>query len=189
MTRLAVLAAVVLLAGSACGGAQLASTGGRGIVTTSGRVGSLQIDVSDWDAIVAFAGEPDEQWTTRGGPGLPQYTGLGYGCDHQGPTLVPPHGNKVGMFLGCETSYFVDRRTDRLVAFQTYSPDFRTTNGVRPGMAQGTADRLEHQTPHGPWNAIGESSRREYLILPSSAGSVFYLMLESRHHPIGLTFT
>jgi hypothetical protein len=185
--RLAVLAAVVLLGASGCGSDS--PHGGGVLVTGAGRIGSLQIDVSDWDAIVAFAGEPDTQLTTRGWPGLPLYHALGYGCDHKGPTLDSPSGNTVTTFLGCETTYFVNAATDRLVAFQTYSADFRTSNGIRPGTAQSTADRLEHQTPRGPWNAIGETSRGAYLILPSMTGNVFSLMLESRHHPIGLTFT
>ena len=65
-------------------------------------------------------------------------------------------------------------------------------------MAQDAADRREHQTPQGPWNAIGEWSRNADLILPSScrrvesgrcSGKVLAFMLESRHHPIGLLFT
>ena len=187
MPRLAAIAAVVLLIASACGGSSPPHR--VAVVTAAGRVGPLQLGVSDWDAIVAYAGDWEEQLTTKGGPGFPVYTGLGYGCDRKGPTFNPPPGNKVSAFLGCDTTYIVNRKTDRLVAFQTYSSDFRTPNGIRPGMAQDTADRLEHQTPHGPWDAIGEASPAAKLIIPAGDGSVFSLMLESRHHPIGLIFT
>jgi len=56
-------------------------------------------------------------------------------------------------------------------------------------MAQKAADSREHQTPHGPWKAIGEASSTADLILPSYLWKIVAFMLESRHHPIGLTFT
>ena len=47
-----------------------------------------------------------------------------------------------------------------------------------------TASRLD---AHG--RAIAEASPVAKLIIPAGDGSVFSLMLESRHHPIGLIFT
>jgi len=92
--------------------------------------------------------------------------------------------------------YYVDTDTHRLVAFYTDSPDFHTTTGIEPGMAQNAADRFVHRTPYGPWNAIGQASPRANLILPSSCrrpgrcgGKVLALMLESKQNPIGLLFT
>ena len=187
MTRLAALVAVVLLAGSACGGSG-STHGGSGVVTARGRIGSLQIDVSTRADIVGFAGRPEVNVVDHTSwPGVPKYRALGYSCG-QGDQVGVDTGPRSG-HLFCRTVYYVNSRTHRLVAFSTDSRDFRTTNGIRPGMAQTAADRRDHQTPHGPWNAIGESSSGANLILPSYDGKVSDFMLESRHHPIGLLFT
>jgi hypothetical protein len=194
VTRFAALAAVVLLACSACGGSGSAAHGGSGVVT-AGRVGPLRVDVSTRAAIVAFAGKPDVTVTSRTPwPGVPRYRALAYSCSHTSRLAdedLPDH-------QFCRTIYYVNSRTRRLAAFYTYSPAFCTTNGIRPGMAQNAADRRKHQTPQGPWNAIGGTSSSANLILPSSchrvtsgrcAGKVVAFMLESRHHPVGLLFT
>jgi len=92
----------------------------------------------------------------------------------------------------------MNTNTKRLVAFYTESPYFRTTDGIHPGMSQNDADRRAHQTPHGPWFAIGDWTKSADLILPSSCGRVISgrcdgkvkaFMLEGNYHPIGLTFT
>jgi hypothetical protein len=196
MTRLAVLAAVVLLAGSACGGGKSAIHGGNGLVTAAGRVGSLRIDVATRRAIVAFAGTPDVTVSgVSSWPGMPRYHALAYGCVRTNKESL----DRLVRHWSCRTVYYINVQTARLAAFYTESPDFRTPKGVRPGMAQNVADRLEHQTPHGPWFAIGEgTSTSPDLIIPSSCGAVvsgrcvgrvLAFMLESRRHPIGLTFT
>jgi hypothetical protein len=182
MTRLAALAAVVLLASSACGGSG-STHGGSGVVTPGGRIGSLQIDASTRAAIEAFAGKPDVEKTGKTSwPDVPSYRLLGYDCT--GTT--------------CQTVYYLNSRTNRLAAFETNSPAFQTTAGIKSQMDQNTADRLAHQTPQGPRNAIGWKSPKATLILPSTcltvtsggcSGKVAYFMLESEKHPIGLTFT
>ena len=191
MTRLAALAVAVLLVGSACGGAKLVH-GGSGVVTPDGRIGPLQIDVSTRADVLAFAGRDGAalivgktQW-----PGVPEYHALGYGC----PLETGP-----GFFAtpkGCRTVYYINARTHRLAAFSTRSPEFHTTTGIQPGMEQHAADRREHQTPQGPWNAIYESGRDDFIIPascdlrnPRCHAKVAFFMLESRKHPIGLTFT
>ncbi len=187
MTRLAALAAVVVLTACACGGSRSSTHGGSGVVT-AGRIGSLRVDVSTRADIVRFAGRPDVDVVDHTGwPGVPSYRALGYGCaqgDRAGTDTGPRSGHRF-----CRTVYYVNARTHRLAAFTTDSPDFRTADGVQPGMTQNAADRREHQTPHGPWNAIGESSPGANLVLPSYDGKVEDFQLESRHHPIGLNFT
>jgi hypothetical protein len=185
MTRFAALAVVSLLASSACGGGGSAH-GGSGVVTVDGRVGSLQIDDSTQAAIEKFAGKPDITKTSHTAwPGVPKYLLLGYGCSG------PKHKY-------CQTVYYVNSRTNRLAALETNSPGFRTTTGIQPGMDQNDADRRAHMTPQGPWNALGWRSPKATLILPSTclavtagqcSGKVAYFMLESRHNPIGITFT
>ena len=195
MTRLSALAAAVLLVGSACGGSNPAAHGGSGLVTAGGRVGSLRIDASTRSDVVAFAGTPDVTVSgVSSWPGTPRYHALAYGCSRTNKESLDRLAH-----WSCQTVYYVNVQTARLAAFYTASPGFRTAKGVRPGMAQNAADRLEHQTPQGPWFAIGEGTRTSPdLIMPSScgrvvsgrcAGKVMAIMLESRHHPIGLTFT
>jgi hypothetical protein len=186
--RLAFLAAVVLLVASACGGSTSETHGGSGTVSADGQVGALRIDSSTRADIGRFAGRPDVNVVDHTSwPGVPEYRALGYGCEDGDSVGVDTGGESGHRF--CRTVYYVNSQTDRLVAFWTDSRDFRTTNGIRPGMPQKAADRREHQTPHGPWKAIGEASSTADLILPSYLGKVEEFMLESRHHPIGLTFT
>jgi hypothetical protein len=84
VTRLAALAAIVLLVGSACGGNRSAGAGGSGVVT-AGRIGSLRIDVSTRAAIVAFAGKPAKKVVGRTKwPGIPKYLALAYQCEGAG---------------------------------------------------------------------------------------------------------
>jgi len=184
MPRLAALAAVVLLATSACGSGS--TKGGSGVVT-AGRIGSLRIDVSTRRAIVAFAGKPD--FAASGAaylpPGLNEawFHVVAYGC----PPMVARKGvESVSWSSGCETAYYVNDQTARLAAFYTKSPDFHTTNGIEPGTEQNVADSLEHQTPHGAWGGLGVSSKSARLILPSFNGKVRSFILESNDNPIGL---
>jgi hypothetical protein len=158
------------------------------------RIGSLRIDVSTRAAIVAFAGTPDVTVTGKSSwQGVPRFHALAYGCSR----TSAPGLDRLGHW-SCRTVYYVNSRTARLVAFFTESPGFRTADGIRPGMAQNAADRLEHEIPQGPWFAIGEASPAANLVLPSSchrvvsgrcSGKVEAFMLESNHHSIGLLFT
>jgi len=122
---------------------------------------------------------------------------LAYGCSRTRGVGVGL-GLDVPRYWVCRTVYYINAKTQRLAAFATDSSAFDTTQGVSPGMGQNEADRLAHTTPGGPWNAIGEGSPNASLILPLSClrrvsglcrGKVEAFMLESRHHPIGLTFT
>jgi hypothetical protein len=177
------------LAASACGGSSHPIHGGSGVVT-AGRIGSLQIDVSTQAAVVAFAGKPDATETSQlSWPHVPSYRALGYRCGGGMGLAGTDH---------CQTVYYLNMRTHRLAAFSTGSRAFHTATGIFPGMRQNAADRREHQTPHGAWNAIGESSPSADLVLPSTcagvkngrcSGAVEDFLLESRHHPIGFLFT
>jgi len=199
MSRLGFIAAGVLLACCACGGSETAH-GGSGVVTPHG-IGPLRIDVSTRSAVVAFAGKPEVATTgrTRWGPPwrVSNFRALAYGCTRDfgvGSGL----GLDVGPDWSCRTVYYINARTHRLSAFSTDSPAFETTKGISPGMAQNDADRLARTTPHGYWHAIGERAPGGNLVLPilcrrkvsgRCSGKVEVFMLESRHHPIGLTFT
>jgi hypothetical protein len=102
--------------------------------------------------------------------------------------------------MWCRTIYFVSPRTGKLAGFWTDSTLFRTDKGSRPGMRQGTADRLEGAHPYvHALTGIGRSTRRATLFIentgckpgpnlntsPCLGGVVRNLILEGRHH-VGL---
>ena len=116
----------------------LISGSGTQVVTASGRIGPLQVDVSRRAAIVAAAGRPDAE---RIGTfnGSRRYHALGYGCSRKRSDLTWPllaHGPY------CRTVFFLDPRGGRLGTFFTTSSRFREEHGVRIGMPTAMAERL-----------------------------------------------
>jgi len=124
LTRLlfaATLAGVLAL--PAVAGAQ---HGGSGIVGAT-RVGDLRMGVSTEADVRAFAGNPDivddhspYRWMKR----------LGYNCRERDD---------------CRTKYEINRTTDRLIGFATYSKQFRTRRGTRVGDTRKRAERNERR--------------------------------------------
>jgi hypothetical protein len=192
LARLAALVAVILLAGSACGGSKPAIHGGSGVVTADGRIGALQIDVSTEAAVEEFAGKPDRIHIDRiWWQGVPRYRALGYGC---------PQGSK-GSTYRCRTVYYFNLRTGRFAAFLTTSTSFESVHGTRYGMTTATAERREGSAPSGPLFAIATRSKNATLSIGFVCGrdqvaagkqcdphGVRDLAVESRHDPIGLFF-
>ena len=100
--------------------------GGSGIVGAT-RVGDLRMDVSTEADVRAFAGNPDivddhspYRWIKR----------LGYNCRER---------------YDCRTEYEINRGTDRLIGFATYSKQFRTRRGTRVGDTRKRAERNERR--------------------------------------------
>jgi hypothetical protein len=102
-----------------------AQHGGSGIIGAT-RVGDLEMDVSTEADVRAFAGNPDivddhspYRWIKR----------LGYNCRER----------------YCRTTYEINRGTDRLIGFATYSKQFRTRRGTRVGDTRKRAERNERR--------------------------------------------
>jgi hypothetical protein len=108
------------------------------VITSSGRIGALQVDVSSRAAIVATVGRPDAE-RTGSFNGSRQYRALGYECSSRESDVTWPllaHGPY------CRTVFFLDPRDGRLGDVFTTSRRFRDEHGVRIGMATATAESL-----------------------------------------------
>ena len=197
--RLLALAVPLALSAAA---AAAAPSGGAGVVAATGAIGPLRVDVSTRAAIVAFAGSPAAAVTgsfEASFAGYPKhFLALGYGCSrtrHVGPdpgAYEPAH-------VYCRTIYYLNPQTSRLAGFWTDSPAFRTPRGTRPGMTEAEVVRLERRKARpGAFPGIERATRRATLLIGTgcrhvsgnvcSGGSVAALLLESRHHPVGLLF-
>lgn len=180
--------------------------GGAGTITLGGRVGSLQLDSSTDADVFAFAGIPD---ATGGGnfdaiPHGPNYFALGYSCSANA-------GRGLGLVDGsafCKTVYYINARTQRLVAFHSSSPLF-SFRRASPGMATSRAQRRIHRIAQaGCLTGFFFFSRRNHASLFAevdggratlhgrgphtiervSGGRLEALELETNRHPVGLLF-
>ena len=119
--------------------------GGSGIVTTSGRIGLLQLDHSTRKSVVASADRPDVETLGKAGSGG-RYDALGYDCDSRpGRDRLPLRGESSRGGPYCRTAYYIDRKTGLLETFFTTASRFSQSDGVRVGMAAATAERLLHK--------------------------------------------
>jgi hypothetical protein len=111
------------------------------LVTASGRIGPLRIDVSRRAAIVAAIGRPDAERVGKSDSSR-RYRALGYGCSAQAGGMAWP---LLARGPYCRTVFFIDARSGRLGTFYTTSTRYREEHGVRIGMPTATAERLLHR--------------------------------------------
>ena len=160
------------------------------LVTSTGRIGALHMDVSTRATIVAATGRPDAE-RTGAWNGSRRYRALGYGCsakrfDASWPLLAG------GPY--CRTVFFLDARDGRLGTFYTTSKHYEEKHGVRIGMQTATAERLlrrrvvvgcEANVYSGNLTiafAGGRRGRHGYLV----GGHVEAFALHSRRHDVGV---
>ncbi len=168
----------------------VASTRLGGVITLSGRVGPLRINVSSSTEITHALGAPVVEMTGGVAPGLSQYLGLGYDC----------RGSQI---YQCSTVYYVSQTTNRLESFSTTSRTYRLSSGVRVGMSGSEASRLAHQRDLGGCTqgialytpavetyvaTKGGATREEPGALVVTGGQVISITLEDRHHGVGALF-
>jgi len=109
------------------------------LVTASGRIGALRVDVSTQTGIVAAAGRPDAERTGSFNGSRP-YRALGYGCSMKRSAVTWP---LLAQGPFCRTVFFLDTRgAGRLGTFFTTSNRYREGHGIRIGMPTSTAERL-----------------------------------------------
>jgi hypothetical protein len=106
-------------------------------VSADGSVGTLRLDRSTRDDVVAFAGRPERETHGRY-DSYPPFDALGYGCP--GPRATTTDG-----LPRCRTVYYVDVGSGRLEELYTTDPRYVTPGGVRPGMATDAAERRLHR--------------------------------------------
>jgi hypothetical protein len=111
------------------------------VISVSGRIGPLQVDRSDREDVIRFAGKPSVDRRGRMG-NAGAYRALGYDCTARNRLNTMPvlEGGPY-----CRTAYFLERRTRKLVAFFTTAPAFSESHGIRVGTPQRTAERLLHR--------------------------------------------
>lgn len=179
--------------------------GRSGVVTTTGRVGSLQFGKSTEADVRATIGAPDA--TTRASfsaPGHPDYDALGYECS------TTPAPAKTALVVQpavrgpyCATIYFVNTATKTLAAFETTSPAYATEQGTTVGMTPAAAQQKEGKQliPHGcegSFIQIGSgypdgpptTTRAFELIFVDSTADAHVRMIatESNLNPVGMLF-
>jgi hypothetical protein len=119
----------------------LAGAGSPAVVTATGRIGPLRMDVSGRAAIVARFGRPNaERLGTFNGSR--RYLALGYSCAARQTDVTWPVAAR-GPF--CRTVFFLDPRDGRLGTFFTTSTQFREEHGVRIGMSTAAAEHQLHR--------------------------------------------
>jgi hypothetical protein len=168
----------------------LASTKFGGVITMSGGIGTLRLNVSSSAAITRVLGVPAVEMTGVTVPSIPQYLGLGYEC----------RGSQLSQ---CSTVYYISQETNRLEAFSTTSRAYRLTNGVRVGMSGGEASRLAHKQDLGGCTqgislhtpnvetylaTKGGRMKEESGALVISGGQVISITLEDRRYRVGALF-
>ncbi len=172
MTRLAALAAVVLLVASACGREAARRTAAAGWSRLRDASGSLQIDVSDSGRDRRVRRRPGHRsnWTRpTAGRASRGTRDSATAATVKARPVNPPPGNKVSAFLGCDT--IVLRQSEAPTGSLHSRPTRRTSctpNGVRPGMASG------HRGPSRASDAARpvECDRGSGASLPPTSSSV-----------------
>jgi hypothetical protein len=187
---LPLIALLLIGASSACTAANADMS-----ITIGGRIGPLQFDRSTTRSIIAFAGRPDARRRSRFPARTVTYTALGYDCRRT------PIGWRFGLtYKGpyCTTVFFVNRRTGRLVAFQTSSGHYVGPRGVRVGTPSAVAERLLHQHLRAACGEnLGFRTSRVSLTLEFVGGSLrpggsvvgahlADLVVTSRRHDVGV---
>jgi hypothetical protein len=177
----------------------------RGIVTTAGRVGSLQFGKSTEADVRAMVGTPDATLRASfSAPGYPEYDALGYDCSTTaapGKTALVVQPAVRGPY--CATIYFVNTAKKTLAAFETTSPNYATESGTTVGMTPADAQQREGRQliPHGcegsfiqvgsfPYDRAATPTDAVELIFvgPSTKDDVWMIATESNVNPVGLLF-
>jgi hypothetical protein len=122
----------VLLAASGCG------SGSTLTVSADGRIGSLRVDRSSAQDVLALLGRPDADVRGRYSVNAP-YRALGYECTSVRDDSRYPLNNAF-----CRTVFFVNLRTQRLGNFFTTSQRYRERHGIQVGTPTAVAERLLH---------------------------------------------
>ena len=180
-------------------------------MTTSGRVGDLQLAQSTAADVRASVGAPDA--TTRGSfsapgqklgdPALPDYDALGYKCSPtSSPTNIPLAVQPAVRGPYCATIYFINTATKTLAAFETTSPTYLSARATTIGLSPADAQQREGKQliPHGCAGSFiqlgtfyqdgsATTGAAEFIFVgPTSNDPVRMIAVESNVNPVGMLF-
>ena len=150
-----------------------AAPGGGGVLSLTGRVGSVQLGTSTEADITGAVGLPEA--TAQDNfqfPNAPEYKALGYGC---GPVRLP---GKTGLTYSggapyCRTVYYVNLTTGLFGSFFTASGAFHTSRGTRVGTTQQSASKREGRPATvGCLTGIGLTSQTTSIQIGMSGGKL-----------------
>lgn len=203
---LGLMLGVVALSGVLVGAALASDNGGSGSTGPNGHVGSLQVDRSTLQDVIAVAGVPQAVGSGQiiGATRYPAFESLGYSCqEKRGEDLTWISG--AGPW--CRTVFYVNERTRRLAGLWSATARYQGPRGIRPGMSASVAERRVHKrvgtgcrldfelgTTHTRavlWvdvdggRGVREPGSNAWVLL---GGRIGYLALESNRHPVGLLF-
>lgn len=192
VSTVAVLAGAVMLSGSssATGSARSDIS-----ISSSGRIGSLQLDKSTRTSVVAAMGRPDAVRASRYVAAHVSYVALGYDCH-----TAEGHRTLELTYRGpyCTTVFLINRRTRKLADFFTGSRRYVGPGGIHVGTPSAVAERVLHQRLR---RACGENlsveSRAARMTIEFAGGTersdrhivgahLQDFVLTSRRHDVGL---
>jgi len=183
--------------------------GGAGPIGTSGRVGTLRLDVSTADDVAAFAGSPDaDEFDSFQVPDYPDFEALGYSCTtRRGGNRAP-----VPYYHGpyCRTVFYINQATGNLAAVYTSSRGYLGPGRIHPGMSAPQAEGRTHKQATAGCDygfTIGTAHTPAMLLVTVNGGHIVNhnlsngstqsviiggtlggFSLESNRHPVGLLF-
>ncbi len=140
-SKVSVLTGAVMLLGSSPAASSAPSVIS---ISSSGRIGSLQLDKSTRKSVVARTGRPAAVRTSRSAGSRVSYVALGYDCHDVegrrtlGLTLRGPY---------CTTVFLINRRTGKLADFFSGSQRYRGPGGIRVGTPSAVAERARRASP------------------------------------------
>lgn len=108
--------------------------GGGGIITPSGKVGTLRIGRSTLADVIRFAGPPDATGTA--GTSSPVILAYGYGCRQTGPIAY------IDANVFCHVGFYINADTGRLIEFATDSSRYTALGTIRVGTPTARAAAL-----------------------------------------------
>ena len=191
-SKVSVLTGAVMLLGSSPAASSAPSVIS---ISSSGRIGSLQLDKSTRKSVVATTGRPAAVRTSRFAGSRVSYVALGYDCHDVegrrtlGLTLRGPY---------CTTVFLINRRTGKLTDFFSGSQRYRGPGGIRVGTPSAVAERALHQRLRRACGEnLGLASRAAQLTIEFAGGRersdrsivgahLQDFALTSRRHDVGL---
>jgi hypothetical protein len=168
------------------------------VITTSGRIGQLQLGVSTASDIISHLGTPEASGvSTFEVPDLPGFQALGYDC---APTQIPggspihPYPTTRGPY--CRTLYYINRSTGRLAGFGTTSTRYATAAGTTIGTTVGEALRRERQPQFYPYGcnvgiSLGDehtAAQIELFTGQQLTDAVDYIAVDTNTNSVGVLF-
>src|SRR5512133_3402877 len=156
----------MLLSGS------LVATGSAGAdisISSSGRIGSLQLDKATKASVVTAMGRPAAVRAGRFAGAQVSYLALGYDCH-----ATDRHG-ALGLTLRgpyCTTVFLINGRNRKLADFFSGSPRYVGPGGIRVGTSSAVAERVLHQRLRRACGEdLGVSSRAAQMTIEFAGGT------------------